>query len=169
MAEIEVIRLPDRTVTRRHGQIFGYGLRCGARGATHRENPQECYCGRGDRLAKHFRDAIISRILPVLLGVALAPALASCGGEVAASTDLPQDEQDYLNAVYRKASEVGSGIHGYGDEKNLDLARRVCAELEGGRTPAEVAREIRQTNGHAVAEMATYIVGNAETYLCPSH
>ncbi|GAA1766094.1 hypothetical protein GCM10009834_24940 [Streptomonospora arabica] len=74
-------------------------------------------------------------------------------------------EGAYLEAVYRDARANGSGIHGYGDEKVLNLGYGVCDDLANGMAPTDVVKSLKGTS-HAVSAIAPQIVGHAQTYLC---
>lgn len=90
-------------------------------------------------------------------------AATACGS----GDDLPDSERSYLDAVYKAASEKGSGIKGYGDDKNLKLGRDVCDRLGDGHAPTDVVQNIKQNNDAAVSKVASEIVGNAQIHLCP--
>ncbi|MFG7941201.1 DUF732 domain-containing protein [Streptomyces cacaoi] len=100
-----------------------------------------------------------------VLGFVLAAALTACGSD----DSRPQDERDYLSHVYDAAKKEGSGIKGYGDDKVVKLGRDVCKKLDGGAAPGDVVAAIKRDDGsdfHAVSDVATEIVGSAQTYLC---
>lgn len=101
------------------------------------------------------------RFFAALLPALAVLALAGCGGD-----DRPADERAYLDGVYSAARDNGSGIAGYGDDRNVALGRAVCDDLAGGKAPAEVARGLAGSDTRGVSAVASDIVGMAEVHLC---
>lgn len=105
---------------------------------------------------------VTTRIGRIALAGVVALVVAGCGG--------PQHspaEQAYLDGLQTAARDAGSGVRGYGDEDNLNLARAVCADLEAGIAPAEIARGLRGSGG-PIGKVAHNVVGLAQTHLCPA-
>jgi hypothetical protein len=92
----------------------------------------------------------------------LALGTAGCG----AGDDRPENERAYLDGLYDAASAKGSGIKGYGDQKNIDLANTVCDALSAGQTPEAVIANIEQDPARGVSEMAPDIVDGAQEHIC---
>lgn len=100
-----------------------------------------------------------------LAALALAAALTACGSN---APDLPEHEQAFLDALYDDASEAGSGIHGFGDQDNLDLGYAVCEDLDGGMAPTDVVQSLEKPAGEEtpISKVAAPLVGHADVYLC---
>lgn len=99
------------------------------------------------------------RIMRIAVVLVAAVALAGCGA------GRPESEQAYLDAVYSAASERGSGIAGFGDDKNVALGRAVCEDLAAGKAPTEIVADLRQS-GDAIGSVATEVVAFADVHLC---
>lgn len=105
------------------------------------------------------RALIILSALP-LLGLAVG-----CGSD---ESDLPENEQAFLDALYEDAREAGSGIAGLGDQDNIDLGYAVCEDLEE-MAPTEVVQSLEKPSGEEtpISKVASPLVGQAQIYLCP--
>lgn len=102
------------------------------------------------------------RTTALLAAAALALATIGCSSE----PDRPKHEQQYLDALYDAARKNGSGIKGFGDDKNLELGYAVCKDLAAGKTPGDIAAGLKASDNGPVAKVAAAVVGNAELYLC---
>ncbi|TQN30636.1 uncharacterized protein DUF732 [Haloactinospora alba] len=99
------------------------------------------------------------------------PEHAAPDGEDSSEDDgISEDEQAFLDALYEDAKEQGSGIHGFGDEDNLELGYAVCSDLEDGMAPTEVVQSLQPDDGEdeetPISKVASPLVGHAQTYLC---
>ena len=55
-----------------------------------------------------------------------------------------------------------------GDAGHLFVAHWICAQLEGGETPAELAQEIARRNGRMTAASAMALVVLSQRDICPN-
>ncbi|QVQ51309.1 DUF732 domain-containing protein [Spiractinospora alimapuensis] len=100
--------------------------------------------------------------LPITV-LALA-AVTACGS---GDPDLPEHEQQFLDALYDDASEAGSGIAGLSDQDNLDLGYAVCEDLADGMDPTSVVQSLQPAGEDTpISKVAAPLVGHAEVYLC---
>lgn len=103
----------------------------------------------------------------VVIAAAVA-ALTACS-EPAASTDLPQNEQRYINGVYDQASEQGVAFPYGGEEHVLELGYAACHDLKT-TDPSTLIRQIQNVHPDTTgspAPVAQSLVGGAELHLCP--
>ncbi|WP_304452941.1 DUF732 domain-containing protein [Nocardiopsis sp. YSL2] len=78
---------------------------------------------------------------------------------------MSEDEQAFLDALYEDAAAAGSGIHGFGDEDNVELGYAVCSDIEDGMAPTEVVQSLQGVDG-PIADVASELVGHAQAHLC---
>jgi hypothetical protein len=80
---------------------------------------------------------------------------------------ISEDEQAFLDALYEDAAAAGSGIHGFGDEWNVELGYAVCSDIENGMAPTEVVLSLQGEGEETpISTVASELVGHAQVYLC---